>query len=234
MRKIQRTLVYGLCVIGFAGGLAACSDFVDDNDNTPYPSPAQVSFYNASPSAPQVTVTVDEKSFLNAPLDYTHFSGYLNFYTGNRHFKFKNGSNTLVDTTLLLKNNTTYSVFVINHNENIETVVTTDTANVPNAGKAMVRFMQLSPDVDQIDVAFEGDAENTFAALDYKEGSVFKEVTARKLKVVMKNADTDDEVLTSGEITLQPGRYYTIISRGYKTPPQGNTNTLSVQVVAND
>lgn len=233
MRKFWKTLAYGLSMIGFAGGLAACTDFIDDGDNV-YPAAAQVSFYHASPNTPQLTVTVEEKNLLNAPLGYAQFSGYLNFYVGSRQFKFKNGSSILADTTLLLKQNYSYSVFVINEDATIETVVTIDTAEAPSTGKAMVRFMQLSPDIAPIDVSVEGENADRFSALAYKQGSVFKEMNAGTFKFIMKNATSDDEIFKTNNITLEAGRYYTIISRGYKTPPQGNTNTLNVQIVAND
>ena len=98
----------------------------------------------------------------------------------------------------------------------------------------MVRFMQLSPDIAPIDVSVEGESNDRFTALAYKQGSIFKEMSAGTFKFIMKNTATDDEIFKTNNITLQAGRYYTIISRGYKTPPQGNTNTLNVQIVAND
>jgi hypothetical protein len=235
MEKLWKKLALGLGVVGLAGGLAGCTDFLDNSENN-YPSAAQVSFYHASPDVPQLTVTVEEKNFLTGPLGYAQYSGYKNFYTGNRQFRFRNSSNasTLLDTTLTLKMNNSYSVFVINNNATIETLVTTDTAEAPMAGKAMVRFIQLSPDTDPIDVAIAGQNENAFSGLGYKEGSAFREMSAGTFKVILKNSDTDDEILTSGDLTLSAGGYYTIISRGYSDTPEGNNNTLSVQIVEND
>jgi hypothetical protein len=235
MRKVWKKLAYGLITLGFVGGLSACTDFLDKAENT-YPSTAEVLFYHASPNAPQLTITVEEKNFLDAPLGYAQYAGYKNFYTGNRHFKFRRSDNTstLLDTTLSFSLNTSYSVFVINNNASIETLMTIDTAEVPSAGKAMVRFIHLSPDTNPVDVAIVGENKNIFTGLGYKHGSAFKQVDARTFKVVMKNSETDDEILTSNDMTLTAGHYYTIISRGFTNPPEGNTNTLTVQLVENE
>jgi Domain of unknown function (DUF4397) len=234
MKDVLKKLAYGLSAVGLAGAMSACTDFLDNSENN-YTSPALVSFYHASPDAPQLTITVEEKNFLNAPLAYSQYAGYKNFYVGNRVFKFRNAANTtLLDTTLALNPNNSYSVFIINNNESIETLVTTDTADAPGAGKAMVRFLQLSPDTNPIDVAIVGDAENTFSNQAYKTGTPFKEITARTFKLILKNSDTDEEILTSTNISLLAGHYYTIISRGFGNPPEGKTNTLSVQVVENE
>lgn len=236
MKTLGKKLVYGLTLtVGIGVGLSACSDFLDQGENM-YPSAAEVSFYHASPNVPQLSVTVENKNFLTEPLGYTQYTGYKSFYTGNRQFAFKNPTNTstLLDTTLTFTANNSYSVFVINNDERIETLVTIDTSDVPHAGKAMVRFIQLSPDINPVDVAVVGDNEDTFSDISFKEGSPFIEVPARTFKVMLKNAATDDELLTSGDITLTAGNYYTIISRGFNNPPDGNSNTLSVQVVEND
>jgi hypothetical protein len=223
-----------LCSIALIVLLIACDD-LDDSRPTQIPV-AFVSLYHGSPDAPDLQVVVDNRSVFNK-FEYTDYTGYLNFYTGNRNFKINpfNASNALVDTTLNFAEGKTYSVFVIDRVSSLETLLVRDSAASPASGKAMVRFVHLSPDAPSVNLAVEGETgAPLFGDQSFKVASAFKEVAAKSYSFSVKTAGNDTALLELPDITLHAGKYYTIIIRGFATPPSGNTNALSAQVVANE
>ena len=126
---------------------------MDDDDHVTQPIPvAYVSIYHASPNAPGVDVYVDERP-VNT-LEFTDYTGYLNFFTGDRRFKINpfNASNALVDTTLTFDDGGFYSMFIVNDLAKIEALAVRDSASTPASGKAKIRFINLSPDSSPLDV----------------------------------------------------------------------------------
>jgi hypothetical protein len=208
-----------------------------DEDENPVSEPvevAYVSIYHASPDAPDFDIVVDGRVINNNPFDYTAYSGYLNFFTGNRNIRFNavNANNALIDTTFNLQEGKAYSLFAINRLSNIEALLVVDSAAAPAAGKAMVRFVNLSPDAPAFDVnVADSTGAPLFAGTSFKEAADFREVEADNYTFEVKNSGGTEVVLTAKDVNILPGRYYTIVTRGFANPPQGNTNTLSVEVL---
>jgi Domain of unknown function (DUF4397) len=72
-----------LCSATLIFVLSSCLDN-DSQENQVLPV-AYVSIYHESPNAPELDVFVDEKPVNR--LEFTDYTGYLNFYTGDRNFK---------------------------------------------------------------------------------------------------------------------------------------------------
>lgn len=234
LKNAGRKMSMWASVLVLAGLIAACSDDFLDGRQNPSDAVAYVSFFHASPDAPGLTVSVDNRSVFSK-IEYTDYSGYMNFYTGDRTFKVSsfNATNSLVDTTFNFTPRYTYSVFFIDQLSGMEALLVRDTAEVPANGKAMVRFVHLSPDTEGLDVKVEGQTSNLFTEQIFKKATGFKEINAGATSFDIK-ASGDDDVLLSADVTLKSGQYYTIITRGFSEPPQGNNNVLSVQVVQNN
>jgi hypothetical protein len=212
--------------------LASCMDKDDDAVTEPV-QVAYVSVYHASPDAPDFDIIVDDRAINVNPFDYTSYSGYLNFFTGNRNIKFNaaNASNALIDTTFNFENGKAYSLFAIDRLSNLQALLVVDSAAAPAAGKAMVRFVHLSPDAPAFDVAVSGQNAPLFANNSFKQATPFQEIDANTYSFDIKNAGASDVLLSADDITLTAGHYYTIVTRGFKTPPAGNNNILSVEVL---
>lgn len=206
-----------------------------DDDKTPVvPLPVgYVTIYHAAPDAPALDIMVDNNTINNQPFDYTDHSGYLNFRTGSRNLKFSstNAANALVDSTITVEENKAYSVFVINTLPDLDLLVLEDSSATPPAsGKAMLRFVHLSPDASAMVVA-DQDGGSVFDATAFKGATAFKEVDAKNYSFDIKSADGDEVLLSADNVNIQAGGFYTIITRGFVTPPSGNTNILSVEVL---
>ena len=220
-----------LCCVALVFFLSGCLD--DDNKAVDPVPVGYVSIYHASPDAPALDVIVDDKRVNSEPFDYSDYSGYLNFYTGARNVKFSvvNASNALLDTTLSVEEDKAYSIFVINRLSSIETLVVSDSIITVPAGKAVVRFVHLSPDAPAIDVTENTGGAAWFTNTSFKQATDFKEVDAGSYSFKIKAAGTDNVLLSADNIDLRSGGYYTIVTRGFSSPPTGNTNVLSVEVL---
>lgn len=224
-----RSLLLGLALIVL---LASCMD--DDEDFVSEPvEVAYVSIYHASPDAPEFDIIVDGRQINRTPFDYSSYSGYLNFFTGNREITFTayNANNALIDTTFNFQDQKAYSLFAINRLTNIEALLVVDTASAPAQGKAMARFVHLSPDAPAFDVVSDKGEDPLFTGTSFKEASAFQEIDADTYTFTIRNAGESTGVLSAKDVDILPGRYYTIITRGFANPPDGNTNVLSVEVL---
>jgi hypothetical protein len=210
--------------------MASCSDFDDENVVEPVPV-SYVSIYHASPDAPGLDIIVDDKRINTNAFDYTDRSGYLNFYTGNRNIKFNaaNASSALVDTTFSFAENKAYSLFIVDRVSSLEGLVVQDSAAAPAAGKAMVRLVNLSPDAPAVDLNLKGENATTlFTGKSFKEATSYAEVDAKQQSLEVK---AGDQVLNVDNVRLVPGRFYTVIVRGFTNPPAGVNNVLSVEII---
>ncbi len=212
--------------------LASCND--DDTEAIEPVPTAYVSIYNASPDAPELDVTVDNRQIFSQPLRYTDYTRYLNFYTGDRELKISsfNANNALVDTTLNFQPDKAYSVFIADDVADLSAVVVEDDVDAPEAGKALVRMIHLSPDAQAVDL-LEEDGTNLFADQEFKQASAFQAVDANTYNLKLNAAGSSDQVLSIPDVDFSVGGVYTIIVRGFATPPAGNANGLSVQIVSN-
>jgi hypothetical protein len=205
-----------------------------DNKNVDPIPVGYVSIYHASPDAPSLDITVDKKRINNQPFPYAAYSGYINFATGPRRVKFTatNASDTLTDTYLNVEEGKAYSIFVINQLATIDALVVNDNVVSIPSGKAVVRFVHLSPDTPSVDVTeTTGAGTIWFTSSSFAQATEFKEVDSRLYSFKIKVAGTDSVLVSADNIDLRSGGYYTIVINGFATPPAGNTNVLSVKVL---
>jgi hypothetical protein len=213
--------------------LASCMDEEDRFVSEPV-EVAYVSIYHASPDAPDFDIIVDNRTINRNPFDYTSYSGYLNFFTGNRSIQFNsvNANNALIDTTFNFEEGKAYSLFAINRLSRIEALLVIDRAAAPSEGKAMVRFVHLSPDAPAFDISVPDQTGSPlFEDKSFKQAADFQEIEADAYTFEVKNAGGSEVVLSAEDVNILPGRFYTIITRGFVNPPQGNTNVLSLEVI---
>jgi hypothetical protein len=213
--------------------LASCMDNNDDFVTEPV-QVAYVSVYHASPDAPDLDIVVDNKAININPFDYAAYTGYLNFFTGNRNIKFNasNATSALIDTTFNFEDGKAYSIFAVDQLSRIEALLVVDSAARPAEGKAMVRFVQLSPDAPALDLSTpQQPGSPVFSNNSFKQATDFQEIEAKTYTFNISHTGVSDALVVAKDVNLLPGRYYTIITRGFVNPPAGNTNVLSIEVV---
>lgn len=222
-------LLFSMAVIVL---LSSCMDDDDDYVNQPA-EVAYVSIYHAIPNAPNLDIVVDGRVINNTPFEYASYSGYLNFFTGSREIRFNvsDADNSLIDTTFNFEDGKAYSLFAVNQLPDVEALLVVDSAGAPVSGKAMVRFVNLSPDAPAFEVTANDAATPLFPGRSFKQATQFHEVDADVYSFSVKTAGGSDIVVAAEDVEILPGRYYTIITRGFVNPPEGNTNVLSVEVL---
>lgn len=229
--------------IGNAGiaALIACASLLttacdDDDNNNVQPSPVSyVALYNASPDAPDLSIVVDNRQINSYPFEYGDYTGYLRFYTGERNLKFEpfGANNTVVDTTITFEDDRAYSIFVVDEYNNADVLILDDNTDAPAAGKAKVRFINLSPDADAVQLMVDGEDMPVIGSQDFKEASDFTDVDADNYNFRITSDSNNELELNVPDIDLQAGWFYTIVVRGYAEPASGNTNVLSAEVIVN-
>jgi hypothetical protein len=95
----------------------------------------------------------------------------------------------------------------------------------------MVRFVNLAPDAPSFDVTANGETEPVFAGLSFKSATQYREIDADTYDFEIRNSGGSDAIVAAEGVEILAGRYYTIITRGFVNPPQGNTNILCVEVL---
>ena len=207
----------------------------DDGDFVSEPvEVAYVSIYHAAPNAPAFDIVVDGRMINGDPLEYTAYSGYLNFFTGNREIKFHsaNANSAVIDTTFNFEDGKAYSLFAINTASDIEALLVVDSAAAPATGNAMVRFINLAPDAPAFDLLHGDNAGSAlFTENGFKGATAFREIAADTYDFQVRSAGASSALISAEDVEILPGRFYTIITRGFVNPPDGNTNILSVEIL---
>jgi hypothetical protein len=231
-RRLIRVMT-GLFACVTLAGMVSCLD-TDEPAVDPTPV-AFVSLYHASPDAPDLKVTVDNQLISTYPLDYSEYSGYLRFRTGDRNLKFGpyGADNVVIDTTLSLQEGSVYSVFVVDEYADASVLVLNDNSESPATGKAKVRFLNLSPDSEELSLNAVGQEGALFSGQAFKETSSFIEVDAKAYDFQVTSSGGGDNVVAIPDATFRSGWFYTIVVRGYKTPPGGNTNVAAAEIIVN-
>lgn len=233
IRRMIRAGVPSLLACLALVGMVSCLD--NDDNNVQPSSVAYVSIYNASPDAPPLDIVVDNRQINSKPFDYSDYSGYLQFYTGARNLEFSpfDANNVVIDSTITFEDQKVYSVFVVDNYAHADLLVLNDSSDNPASGKAKIRFINLSPDASDVSLKAEGQTDALFSGQSFKEASGFKEVDAKSYDLKVTADDGSNVALQLPATNFQAGGFYTIIVRGYRTPPGGNTNVLSAEVIVN-
>ncbi|MEI9921026.1 MAG: DUF4397 domain-containing protein [Bacteroidota bacterium] len=221
-----------LSIVGGTFLLVATGCKLDSDSDASVVPAAYVNLYQASPDAPGLSIVLDQKVINSTKFDYTDNTGYLKFFAGTRRLQFGpfGASNVVADTTMKFEDAKAYSVYVVNTFNKIDLLVLNDDTNAPTAGKAKVRFLNLSPDAPEVDLQINDTSVPVATGVSFKEPSSFTEIDANKYTFVVKTT-TGDVLLTLPNALLLDGWSYTIIVRGFKTPPVGSESVLSAELI---
>lgn len=221
----------------FSAAAFTLTGCMDDDTEMPEPTPAAfVSFYHGSPDANDIDIQLNSRVLNTQPFRYSTFSGYLPLSPETYTIKFTpvNAATAYVESTPTFKNGKAYSVFAVNTLANMEMLIVQDSVKAPASGKAALRIINLSPDAPALTVSTNRTTASDLATdVAFKEITPFVDIDGQSYTLEIKNADTDAVLLTLTSTTFQAGVTYSLIIRGFATPPSGNTNTLSAQIISN-
>ena len=227
--KWMKGLMLVVCTVFM---LTSCNN--DDADFEPE-EVALVSIYNASPNSPALDIGIDNRQLNIYPFDYTDYTGYLRFFTGSRNISFTpaNANNVVVDTAFQFVANRAYSLFAVDDYEDLKVLRLEDSSDSPSEGKAKIRFIHLSPDAPGLQLSADDQNSNIVDETAFLDASSFVEVDANSYSFMITSPNDANIDLSIPNVSLQQGYYYTVLVRGYNTPPNGNNNVLSAEIIVN-
>jgi len=207
---------------------------MDDNDNNPVIPVSYVSIYNAIPDAPELDMTVDNRLINPRAFHFGDNVYYQNFYAGSRTFQISpfGADNVIADTTVTLVDGNAYSIFMADVYNKAQILVTNDSAAVSEPGKVKVRLINLSPDASPLSLKLTDGSTALIGGQGFRSASPFVKVDPGTYGFEISSAAGDQLIQIPG-VELQSGAVRTIVVRGFRNPPAGNTNIFSAEIVMN-
>jgi hypothetical protein len=197
-------------------GLSSCMK--DDFENTPI-SISGLSLVHASPTTEKLDVYIDNTRASIDDFAFGNKMDYLRAYSGDRTITVtKKGLTTrLTSDVVKLVPDFGYTVFVVDKFEAIDLLTLQDDLALPAAGKAKVRFVNLSPDGGALNLAINGAATDLADNRAFKEFSAFVPVdAAENVTFNVKNKATGAVEATISGVKIEDGKIYTIYAKGLK------------------
>ena len=230
--RFLRPLALGLMAL-----FTVTSCINDDDDYTgpdPYENVAFGAVVNASPSSGDLFFYADSNQVNANGLGYDESAGYFNFYTGDRTLTLKNTSgDDLATAEITLEGGEYFSAFAVNTFDNIELVTYRDSLVYPPQGKALVRFINLSPDAPAVNIDAVTPAQNYAANLEFKQATGFMALTPGIYSFTFTNTATEEGIYTKEAVEIMAGRIYTIYTKGFITPPDNSNDTFDAEKLLN-
>jgi len=187
--------------------------------------------YNVSPDAPKIGFRLNNNVLYNDSVGFGGYGYYLNAYAGTRELSAYQRETKKTTITTTLEEGKIYSAWLAGPWATSEFVILEDKLTNPAAGKANVRFVNMSVGAPALDlVTSTGTA--VVSNRVYKENSDFTAIDANQNYnfVIRQNGSTVDKVLLPS-VNIQAGRIYTIVAKGLYSGT-GNTG-LSGDVLIN-
>ncbi len=189
------------------------------NNNQDYvpPAVAYVAFFQASPNQPTLDFYLDNNKVNTSPIAYGNSFSYFNAYAGARVANFyAQGSTTpkLATGNINLVQGVPYSLYLVNTPAHAETLLLTDSISAPAAGKASIRFVNVSPDAPTVDLVVHGGATLASNKI-FKGHSSFTPLDGQgKYTFDIVQHGTTTVLTTLQNVTISAGYVYTISLNG--------------------
>ncbi len=212
--------------------------YIDNDTGAAYVdlTDANLMTVHASPDAPGVDLLLDN-TIVGTNLEFPNNTGYLGILSGTRNIKVNvtGMETTVIEADLPFETGMSHqTVFAIDEVAEITALVLDDDLTMPAAGKAHVRFVHLSPDAPNVDIALQGGAV-IFADVAFGEADnagFFTPLDAATYDLEVRVAGTMTVVLPLPGITLEEGKIYTVFAKGFAAPADGNP-PLGAEIIVN-
>ena len=183
----------------------------------PVPAISGLALIHASPDAPAVNLFIGQNMVNNDIFSYGDRIDYVNAYSGTRDVAAYVGSDKKVSGKVTLEQGKMYSLFLAGQWANAEFVLLEDSLFQPDAGKANIRFLNMSPEAPALDLGLD-DGTTLISNKEYKQNSGFIAVNGNTQYnfVIREHGSTADKVSLPA-VTLQSGHIYTIWAKGIYT-----------------
>ncbi|MGB6094541.1 MAG: DUF4397 domain-containing protein [Moheibacter sp.] len=212
----------------FNSGLISCTD--DDSDYLYEEARGLV--VNASPNSGDLYFYSDDNQINTDGAGYNHIYGYYRFSTGDRSMSVRDQQNVLLDSkTVHLNRNEYFSVFAVNTFDHLELMVYKDLLEYPGVGNSSIRMINLTSDSQPVNLYLNSTliAEN----LAFKQAGSFIRIAEGYYDLKITDSADGEILYQESDVPFYSNRIYTIYSKGYKNPPAGSNDSLSINRIRN-
>ena len=204
--------------------LLAIVSFSSCKKDDPNPGESRLMTVHASPDAPPVDLLINNVKKNATPLAFRGNTEYISVPAGTQNLKINPAGSTtpVIEGTIPLEGNKSYSVFAINRLSSIRAIAAEDNLAAPASGKAHIRFFHLAPGANIVNIGAL--VAGNFVAwysnrafedqLSMNSFSGFTPIDAGTYSVDVRVAGTTSSLLPPRDIALEAGKIYTIYVRG--------------------
>jgi hypothetical protein len=216
----------------FALSFSACS-----KNETEIPSISGLMVVNAAPNHGTYNVYINKISTPVNTKGALPFLGtispYFNITPGSNVLKFTTASSveSVYTETTNLEADKAYSYFLINDIPNLSGLLLQDDLSASSAEKAFVRFINVSPDAGNLDLAVDSGA-TLIADKAFKGASEFISIDPKPYNLVIKSKTTGEVLATLKNLTVTAGKMYSIVAAGMVDATELQ-QPLKLQVITN-
>jgi hypothetical protein len=229
----SKILLTFICVAGMLT-LVLSSCLKTSGNYTPPMPVTTVAITQASPDEPALDVFINGIRVNQSAVTFGLSSAYIPVNAGKNSIAFNNDATLSIvraDTINLLQN-TNYSLFLVNTVSQPGILLLTDTLNKPSAGNAAIRFINLSPDAQSVDLVVKGGATlvsnrsfkgySSFLPIQVNTGYTFE----------VHKAGSGTVLATLPNINLTTGGLYTIWFHGLAGGSTAD-DKLAIDIITN-
>jgi len=236
MKYVQQNLKRRAGIVGMmcllAGLLTSC---LKNHDNDYVEPPvAYLSVINASPDSQPVNFFLDQNRANDFPINYGHGIDYIRAFPGKRvaSFFIAGTQQKLKADTINLTAQKFYSIYLANVAATPDVVLTKDSITRPDAGKATIRLVNVSPDAGAVDLGIKAGALLA-SNQAYKGASVFVPIQGNSTYTLeVRKKGTTTVLTTLEDVKLNSGSVYTVWVQGLAAATDQKKLSASVQTNA--
>jgi len=193
---------------------------------------ALVRVINANPESSGFDIFVDDQKVFDS-VSFKAVTPYKEL-AGDRHtFRLRRAgqdtSQPLVENSESLSSGKHYTVTVMpDTNDKMTLAVFADDLGTPPADKAVVRVINASPDVGEVDVVNKQKNDKIFSGVNSTHETRYVNLDPMKTTIEVRQEGQDKPVVSLSNANFEKGRYYTIVIAGHLKGAPG-LETLMVQ-----
>lgn len=235
MKLYSNPLNRWTALLGIGCFLLFTSCLKSKNDYTPPPA-GYVTFFQAAPDEQPVDLYFNSNKVNLAPLQYGNGIDYFKAFPGLRTVNIYNPytQTLLFSDTATIRPNIAYSLFLVsNPTQQLGMFLLTDSISKPAAGKATLRFINVSPDAPAVDLAVKDSAAFVINKGFKGFSSFIPKTGGQTYNFEIRQHGTNTVLTTLSGVTLNSGLVYTIWLHGLaNTAIDGDKLTASIVTTA--
>lgn len=208
MDKLEHILYHTIFIVGL--NMYNNSKYTQNEMSMGY-----VRVMHTVPDAPNVDIYANDKLIVNN-LAYGNYTDYLAIPEGTYKISLYvagTKNSPVLDNMLTVNKNSILTVAAAGTLSDIGLLAITDANELRKPGKAMIRFLHLSPNAPAVDITLPNGTV-IFSNISFKHITSYIDVAPMNYTLQVRVAGTSNVVLTVPNVNLNPDKFYTVYAIG--------------------